>query len=160
MAGHARGVGGWWKLALENLGGPGLGLVVELRGLPASLEVGLATAAFNDGSEPIPSRRTKRPHGLRFSFDDVPLTRPKKRVVFPKKKAATAKGQLQQLVSFEVGRLVRRSTPELTFVFRCVKAPPRKAIPFTVSVWPKEHPDQGFTMTMWFGHDSLWPQFG
>lgn len=161
MACERKGTGGWWKLALENRGGPARGLVVEVRGLPETLvEFGLATAAFNDGSAPFTSRRTRLKGGVRFTFDEVPLTRPKRARRLPAVKAASARGQLEQVLSAELGSLAARSSPEVTLVFRCLAAPPRKPVSFTVRAWPKAHPEGGFTMGAWFGHASLWWQFG
>ncbi|MBL8923072.1 MAG: hypothetical protein JNJ54_29755 [Myxococcaceae bacterium] len=161
MSGHSKGTGGWWNVPLENLGGPGVGLVVELRGLPTKLvEFGVATASFGDGSDVFTSARRSVAEGVRFTFDDLPLTRRRRAPAFPAKKAKTARGQLEQLVRFELSALVRRTSPSLEFVFRCHAAPPRRAVPFTLRAWPKAHPEGGFTMGAWFGHQSLWSQFG
>jgi len=159
-------VGAWtrgehtrWTVELQNHGGAGEGLVVDLLG-PAfkkpALEI-LRAEAFFAGEEQIYlARRAKLKQGQRFVFDELPLTPPaRKKRGARQPRPRTAAEKLEGMVERQVRAALGGAGPFLRFDCQALVSPPRRALAFTLTATPPSAPDGGFALSAWFGHAEL-----
>lgn len=164
--GHARGGLFEWQLPLRNHGARGRGFTVEFRGpaLERSAFRVVRVEAFFPGAPRVTEARLSRLRGgVRARFELFPLQR--KRVARKTGASSSRRARSTRQLAGAIARtsvlgFVEDAGPCLRLVAGCLVTPPRRAVPFRVTVWPNQAPDRAFTMACWFGHrDLLFTEF-
>lgn len=156
---HVRGERVLWMVDLQNHGGPGKGLEVDLAG-PAfekpALDVVRAEAFFPAEGVIFTARRRKLASGVRFTFDEVSLTPPRRKARRPRRvRGATAADELRNVIEAQLRDVVRDAGLRLRFTCKTLSAPPARALAFTLTAQPLGAPSGGFSLCAWFGRASL-----
>lgn len=152
---YTRGQGAQWTVELQNHGGGGEGLVVELVGpafTKSALEVLQGEAFFPASKRIHTARRSKLKTGYRFTFDELPLVPPtptarRKR----KRQPITIEATIERAVRAALG-----AGPFLRFTVKALSTPSRtRPLAFSLVTKPEGALDGGFTLSAWFGHPEL-----
>jgi hypothetical protein len=147
-----------WTVELQNHGGDGRGLVVDLVGAAfkkPALDVVRGEAFFaTHEAIHVASRRTLK-DGFRFSFDELPLSPPSRAPKLRNPRPRSAIDKLEARVERQV-RSALLPGPFLRFTCTALSAPSRvRAVPFHLATKPEGDPAGGFVLAAWFGHPDL-----